>query len=236
MLYNHHLVALDDEPATPFEMILHSAEVGPPRGDFQPVRVLTSRGTVEARLYGVTRPRRAVVLAGGAGGGWEGPAFALYPRLGNELRRHSIAALRIRYRHPECLEECVLDVLAGVGFLESEGIDSIALVGHDLGGPVVMQAAALTASARTVVTLAAQRDGPDPDELPPDCSLLLIHGLGDEVVSVDSSEDVYECARQPKQLVLYPDAGHRLDEVAAEVYDLVFDWIMERLRNGRPRG
>jgi pimeloyl-ACP methyl ester carboxylesterase len=194
--------------------------------------VLTSRGTVEARLYRVTRPRCAAVVVGGAMGGWDSPARGLYPRLGRELRRRSIAALRVRFRQPAYLEECVLDALAGIGYLESEGLRSVALVGHGLGGAVALQAAAVCSTARTVVTLATQPDGPDPDELPGECPLLLIHGMSDDVAPVDASVEIYEAARQSKQLIVYPEAGHRLDEVANEVHDVVLDWIIDSLRGG----
>ncbi len=196
--------------------------------------VLTSRGTVDARLYAATRAAHAVVLAGGERGGWDSPAHALYPRLGAALRHRGIAAVRVAYREPDCFDECVLDVLAAVGYLESESIHSIALVGYDLGGPVAMQAAAVSTTVRAVAVLAPLPDGPDPDDLPADCRLLFVHGTRDEVAPAEISEQIVEAARQPKHLVLYPGAGHRLDEAAPQLYALLLDWLIAQLKGGVP--
>lgn len=234
MLYDHDWLEQDDESET-LEMVLHSAEVGPPLGDYQPMRILTSRGTVDARLYRVTRAAHGVVFAGGERGGWDSPAYSLYPRLGAALRHRGVAAVRVAYREPDCFDECVLDVLAAIGYLQSESIRSIALVGYDLGGPAVMQAAAVCGSVRALAALAPLPDSPDPDELPRDCRLLLVHGTRDEIAPVEVSEQIIEAARQRKRLVLYPGAGHRLDEVAVQLHALLLDWLVAQLKGGLPR-
>jgi pimeloyl-ACP methyl ester carboxylesterase len=234
MLYEHDWLSVKEEPAT-LEMVLHSAEIGPPDGDFQPMRILTSRGTVDGRLYGITQAAHAVVLAGGRRGGWDGPGYGLYPRLGNALRHRRITAVHVAYRHPEHFDECVLDVLAAIGYLQSEWIRSIVLVGHDLGGSAVMHAAATSSPVRAVALLAAMPDGPDPDELPPECRMLVVHGTRDEIVPSEVSEDLVVAARQPTHLVLYPGASHRLDEVAPQLYALLLDWVIAQLKGGVPR-
>jgi pimeloyl-ACP methyl ester carboxylesterase len=234
MLYDHNWLTEEEDPDT-LEMVLHSAEVGPPRGAYQPMRILTNRGTVEARLYAATRAARAVVLAGGEHGGWDSPAYGLYPRLAAALAHRRITVVRVAYREPDCFDECVLDVLAAIGYLQSERVRTIALVGHDLGGPAVMQAAAVSAVVPAVVAMASLPDGPDPEELPLNCRLLLIHGTRDDVVPAEVSEQIIESASQPRRLVLYPGAGHRLDEVAPQVYALVLDWLIAQLKGGVPR-
>jgi hypothetical protein len=50
----------------------------------------------------------------------------------------------VRFRHPTRLEESILDVLAGINYLQSEGMKVIALTGHSFGGAVVIQAAAIS--------------------------------------------------------------------------------------------
>ena len=50
----------------------------------------------------------------------------------------AIALLRIRYRYPAILEGSVLDVFAGVSYLESEGIKTIALTGRSFDSAVVI--------------------------------------------------------------------------------------------------
>jgi pimeloyl-ACP methyl ester carboxylesterase len=229
MLYNDPWLSLNERPKS-LEIILHSAEVGPPTGDFQPVRILTSRGTVEGRLYAVTRARQGVVLAGGGRGTWDGPAHGLYPRLGAALRHRAIPTLRVGYRDPTSLDECVLDVLAAVGFLESERIHAIALVGHDVGGPVVMRAAAVSPAVRAVATLAPQSDRLHTDEIRPECPLLLIHGTDDDAVPPAISTELAETANQPNRLALYSGAGQRLGEVAHDVYTSLLNWLIGQFR------
>lgn len=99
-----------------------------------------------------------------------------------------------------------------------------------MGGASVIQAASLSPSARTVVTLATQSYGVDPvTKLGPHCSILLLHGMNDKVLPADCSKYTYQIAKQPKQLVLYPNAGHVLDEVADEVYQTVRKWVITKL-------
>jgi pimeloyl-ACP methyl ester carboxylesterase len=127
------------------------------------------------------------------------------------------------------LRESALDVLAGITFLEDEGVDAVGLVGHSFGGAVVIQAAANHARVRTIVTLGTQSHGTEPvADLGPRCSLLLVHGTLDRVLPASCSRDVYALAREPRQLRLLP-AGHALDEVADDVFELVRDWLLLKL-------
>src|SRR4051794_15003136 len=80
----------------------------------------------------------------GAGGGWDSPARGLSPRLCEELRAEGIASLRVCFRNPADLAGCVLDVRAGLAYLEHGGAEKVALAGHSLGGAVVIQAAAVS--------------------------------------------------------------------------------------------
>ncbi|HSV14289.1 MAG TPA: hypothetical protein VLI90_08515, partial [Tepidisphaeraceae bacterium] len=130
---------------------------------FEPITQDTTRGPVEMRYYPVAGARRAAIFVGGTGGGFDTPVKGwLYPRLCTELQGDGIAGLRVRYRYASELEECVLDVLAGISFLEADHVTSIALVGHSFGGAVVIQAAALSPSVRTCVALSTQTFGAAP--------------------------------------------------------------------------
>ena len=120
----------------------------------------------------------------GAIGGWHSPALGLYPRLAEEFTAEGIASLQVHYRHPAHLEESLLDVLAGLAYLEEEGIQTVSLTGHSFGGAVVIQAAAVSPLARTVVALSTQAYGADPvGALAPRCSILLVHGTVDEILA-----------------------------------------------------
>ncbi len=214
-----------------FEMMVQDVEVGGLHQEgYHPAKITTSRGSVHCRYYPVTGTQQAAIWVGGVGGDWDTPAKGLYPQLCQDLASKGIASLRVGYRYPTELVEAVLDVLAGLSFLQDEGIESVALIGHSFGGAVVIQAGVQSEAVRTVVTLGTQSYGADPaPELATRCSLLLLHGTADPVLPPVCSQHVYELALEPKRLILYPDAAHGLDEVAGEVYQVVRDWVIEQL-------
>src|SRR5207245_2753457 len=116
--------------------------------------------------------------------------------------------------HPRILQDAILDVRAGMAYLQSVGIEAVALVGHSLGGAVAIQAAAASSMARTVITLATQSYGTESvSDLASDCSLLLVHGTADESLPALCSQFIYQYAHMPKRLVLYEGAHHGLTEV-----------------------
>lgn len=206
-------------------------EVGQQQSGYHPITLESNRGQILTRLYPVPEgTERAVITVGGVGGSWDTPARDLYPRLGSELPDAGIALCRVRFRHPTVLEEAILDVLATLAFLEAEGVRQVGLVGHSFGGAVVIQAAASSKLVRTVVTLATQGYGADPaSELGPHCSLLLIHGTADRVLTPACSQHAFAEARDPKELMLYEGAGHGLETVSEEVHQKVLTWLVTQL-------
>ncbi|MDA8216245.1 MAG: dienelactone hydrolase family protein [Dehalococcoidales bacterium] len=218
-----------EEDKSPGDLV-RGMEVRPAKDTYNQVRLLTNHGNVDLRYYQVPNARSAVVLVGGVGGGWDTPARGLYPRLCRELIGAGIASIRVRYRYPTSLPESVHDVLAGLAFLQEEGIDRFALVGHSFGGAVVIQAAVLSPTTRTVVTLASQSYGAGPvSELPAGCSILLLHGTADAVLSPSNSQQIYKIAREPKRIVLYEGASHGLDGVSGEVCQTVREWLLAEM-------
>lgn len=196
---------------------------------YRPVHLQTHRGAVALRFY-EAEGDGAVVWVGGAGGGWDTPAQGLYPRLCRELVDEGIGSLRVRFRHPHVLNEAVHDVRAGLSYLHGKGYTRFGLTGHSFGGAVVVQAAALVPEVCTVVALATQSYGADPvAQLGPRCSVLLLHGTADTVLPPVCSQYVYDRAREPRRIQLFPGAGHVLDEPAAEVYRVVRAWIVEQM-------
>jgi pimeloyl-ACP methyl ester carboxylesterase len=200
---------------------------------FEELRLGTLRGEVACRYYRAERPRGAAVFVGGVGGGWDTPARGLYPRLCGELPAEGIACLRVRFRFPTVLEEAVHDVVSALGFLrEDERAGPLALVGHSFGGAVTVRAAAAAEGVRTVVTLATQAYGAEQVAgLGPGCSILLLHGAADTILPVTASEHLYRLARDPKELAVFPGAGHSLDAAAEEVHRRVRGWIVRELRS-----
>lgn len=210
------------------ELTVHGYELGAREGAYAPVRIVTDRSRVLGRLYQAPSAARGAIWVGGVGGGWDSPALDLYPRLSAALVEEAVTSLRIQFREPGDLAESVLDVLAGLHVLETQGIREVALIGHSFGGAVVIQAAAAAPEVYAVVGIASQAYGADPAaELGPRCSLLLLHGTGDPVLPPVCSQEIHRIAREPKRLVLYPGAGHCLDEVADQVEAEVRAWLMK---------
>ncbi len=181
--------------------------------------------------------KSAVIFVGGVGGGWDSPARGLYHSLSIRLSKEmGITSLRVRFRHSTDLDSSVKDVLAGIEFLTKwEKVASIGLVGHSFGGAVVISSAALVADAvKTIVTLSTQSYGTEGISKLREgqCTLLLIHGNNDDVLSPYCSLYVHKKAKVPKQLIIYDSASHSLDEVADKVHQKVYNWIIRNLAKG----
>ena len=198
------------------------------------LKLHTDRGDIEARFHpasGVAPAAKqlGVVWVGGAGGGLDGPARGLYPAASELLQQRGIASVRLHYRRPNELRDCVLDTLAGVAFLAREGITRVAVVGHSFGGAVVISAGASSPLIKAVVPMSSQTYGTELTPAVAPRPMLLIHGTNDDVLSDRCSRQIYAAAREPKEIKLCPGAGHGLDEVRQEVLDLLLRWIPEKL-------
>jgi hypothetical protein len=193
----------------------------------------TTRGNIEAIFHAVEGGTGAAIFVGGAMGGIDGPADRLYARLPDMLRAHEISSLRIEYRMPNNLEECVLDVLAGCSFLKGIGAADAIAVGHSFGGAVVVRAGELHPMIRGVVSMSPQLFGTQTVENL-DVPLLLVHGMSDNVLSHEASEDIYRRATEPKRMVLYAEGGHSLIQVKDELAELLLDWIPATLEGREP--
>ena len=219
-------------------MVIEDACRAPATADgYEPVTIKTSLGDVDCHYYPSHGTKRGAIFVGGAGGGFDTPVRGwLYPRLSETLPQVGIACLRVRYRRPAILSDCTLDVLAGVHFLESEGIDRVALVGHSFGGAVVIQAAVHSDVVKACATLSTQTAGADPvAKLSPRVSLLCYHGIEDEVLPPTCSEFVFRQAGEPRKLILHPTARHDLDEAADELPATLQEWVCKVLDSGSQR-
>jgi alpha-beta hydrolase superfamily lysophospholipase len=188
----------------------------------------TERGDIIARYHAAEAgavARCGVVWVGGSGGGLDGPAGGLYPAACRRLQQAGVAGLRLHYRLPNQLEECVLDTLLGVEFLVQQGIEKVALVGHSFGGAVVISAAAVSERVHAVVPMSTQTYGTSLASQVAPRAMLLVHGTEDTVLPDTCSRQVYRMSREPKELVLFQGAGHGLDECRDELLDLLVRWI-----------
>jgi len=215
----------------PVELMIQGARRGDSRGAYEPVTVETDRGGIEMRLYGVPEARAAAVFVGGESGGWDSPGRnRLYPDLCTDLQALGIAGLRVRYRNPNDLSDCALDLLTGLHFLAGDGVEIAALVGHSYGGAVVAQAAANSDGVRSVVLLSTQSHGIEAiAQVRSCCSTLVVHGTADEVLPPECSTYAYDLAPEPKRLSLYEGAHHGLDEGGVRLRREVCDWIAGEL-------
>lgn len=194
------------------------------------IALQADQGPVECLYHPVAGAKAGVVWVGGAGGGLDGPARGLYPAACEGLQTLGVGGLRLDYRRPNHLTDCVLDTLLGVEFLRGEGIEQVALVGHSFGGAVVITAGANAEAVRAVVPMSSQTYGTNlAPELAPR-ALLLIHGTADEILPDDCSRDIYARAKQPKELRLFADARHGLDEAREEVLALLISWLTQHLK------
>ena len=187
------------------------------------VMLKTSRGEIRCVLHPCATAPGAAVYVGGARGGFEGPAGDLYGRLSNRLRP-KMSALRVHDRQPGEFFECVLDTLAGVSFLRGVGAGDVALVGHSFGGAVVIKAGELSPSVTGVAALSSQLYGTRTVERLAK-PLLLVHGMRDGILDYAASEDIHSRAVEPKRIVLYADADHSLMQCAAQLEDLLAEWL-----------
>ena len=198
---------------------------GSEQNGIRELQLLTNAGTIDCRLHQAPAGGKAILWVFGAGGGLGGPAGGLYARLAEVMVSDRVVSLRLDYRHPGSLLECVLDVLVGVEYLHSIGRHNVVLVGHSFGGAVVISAGVLSPHVMAVAALSSQTQGTeDVGELSPK-PLLLVHGGLDTILPADCSRDIYSRAGQPKEIMLYPGCGHGLDDCRREIDRDLTAWL-----------
>ena len=210
---------------------------GPPRdGDLgEGLLFRTNRGDIAAILHPAPKARQGVIWVCGARGGFGGPGEGVYLRLAEAFRQRGITSLRLDYRQPNVFPECVLDLLAGIAFFKETGYDPVVLVGHSFGGAVVIAAGAASSHVRGVVSLSPQTYGANTAGLLSPRSLLVVHGKSDTRLPYSCAMQIFKWAREPKQLVLYEGAEHRLDECREELEGLLSEWIPSTLASTSSR-
>ncbi|MPZ97878.1 MAG: alpha/beta hydrolase [Dehalococcoidia bacterium] len=200
------------------------------------VTIESSRGPI-AGLYDppADGTRGAVLMVGGADGGFEGPAEGLYPTLAQDLAGAGIGALRLDFRlhvFPNDVAEGTFDAIGGLRYLAGQGVERVGLVGHSFGGAVVIEAGWQAGSAvqvACVATLATQTAGAQLVANLAPVPLLLVHGLEDARLSPECSRLLHQMAGEPKRLRLLEGATHSLRQRREEVRQLLLDWLREHL-------
>ena len=210
---------------------VEQALVGPPHeGDTgEGLVIRTNRGDIRAILHAAPDAKRAVIWVCGARGGFGGPASGLYADLAQEFTAQGITSLRMDYRHPNEIQECALDMLAGINFLRAMEYGPAVVVGHSFGGAVVIAASAFSDHVAGVVSLSPQTYGAQGAGMLSPTPLLVVHGKADTRLPFSCAVAIHDWAREPRELVLYEGAEHRLDECRAELMDLLRNWIPAKL-------
>jgi hypothetical protein len=243
------------EEVSSLELMLERFDRGR-RGDegYEPVTLVTNQGDIETYYYAPARPfggapppdvpprtpaaAPGAVFVGGVGEGFDSPVSGrLYPGLCRDLSARGVGCLRVRYRRPGDFEQCVLDVLTALAFLDEQDVAPVALFGHSFGGAVAIHAALLSPVVAACAPLATMPYGADVAEhLGPRCSILIAHGAADDVVPVRDARELYEIASEPKRLLVKEGVGHALDEWADELPNLLRDWSLGELRRAWAAG
>lgn len=192
------------------------------------LEITTPRGMVIGVYHPVEGATSAVVMVSGAYGGVAGPSGA-YPALAGQLQVAEIAALRLDYRKPENMNECVYDLDAGLEELRRRGVERIALVGWSFGGAVVISSGVAHSDVLGVATLASQTAGTAAVSRLAPRSLLLLHGTADQVLPDWCSRYLYEEAGEPKRLILCEGDSHEFSRSHAEVVQTLLDWAVALL-------
>jgi hypothetical protein len=190
----------------------------------------TSRGNIKTIVHQSEELQtdKAIIWVGGAGGGFEGPANGMYRTISESIK-NTIRSIRIDYREPNVLSECVLDILSTLSFLKTLGHSSVVLVGHSFGGAVVITAAEFSDLVIGVVALSSQGYGTTTVANIAPRSLLLLHGGSDTRLPSEISENIYLYAQEPKEIKIFPGNGHGLRESSKEITLLVENWILKIL-------
>lgn len=185
----------------------------------------TNRGEFSGIVHKAENSDRAVIWVCGARGGFGGPGPGTYARLSEQLTGKGITSLRLDYRFPNDLLECVLDLLVGVAHLKETGHGPVVVVGHSFGGAVVIAAGASSDHIKGVVSLSPQTYGAGMAGQIAPRKLLVAHGKADTRLPFSCALQIYEWAQEPKEVVLFEGAEHRLEECRDELETLLCAWI-----------
>jgi fermentation-respiration switch protein FrsA (DUF1100 family) len=190
------------------------------------VELKTTAGSIHCRLHAPKFADAAIIWVFGETGGLGGPAGGMYQRLAQQLWHENIASLEVDYRNPGDMVSCVIDVLVANFYLRSKGCTKTILIGHSFGAAVVINAGIELDNILGVAALSSQTDfAGRVHELSPK-PLLLMHGTEDEVLPHVGSERIYERAREPKKLLLYP-CRHGLDACRDQIDSDLKEWIRQ---------
>jgi len=219
---------VSEAPRSPLQALqaLASQEVQVTDG-LRHVEIYTLGGLLTLLWHGDPEAERLVLACGGAMGGLLGPAEGLYHDLGVRFAEQGIGLVRVGYRKPNDLGACVHDLVAVAELGARRGAKRFVTMGHSFGGAVAIRAAIVIGDdAVGVVTLATQSAGCEEAERLGETPVILFHGSRDELLPPQASELVQMLTGG--ELVVFPDTGHLLSEVADDLRERLGHWIPAR--------
>jgi hypothetical protein len=191
--------------------------------------VFTMGGLLTMLWHGTGDEGGVAVLLGGAMGGLLGPAGGLYHDLGVALAEQGIATIRVGYRRPNDLDECLLDVLAVLQLAAARGATKAITVGHSFGGAPAVQAGVVADDmVLGVATLATQSAGCEVAEGLTGRPVICFHGDADELLPPVCSEFVAGLCGG--EVVVLPGTGHLMTQAGDELRRRLLEWIPAVLR------
>jgi pimeloyl-ACP methyl ester carboxylesterase len=200
-------------------------------GGSRHAEILTRQGKLTLLFDGPEDADRVLVMCGGALGGLLGPAGGLYFDLARVLAEHGVGSVRVDYRRAGELNNCVLDVAVAIDLAQRTGGNRFVVVGHSFGGAVAISAgAALLELVSGVICLAGQSAGCAPAADLNGTPLLLLHGEDDEIIPVGAVDTIALMAGYG-EVVRFPDTGHLLHEMAADLRSRLPRWILGALNH-----
>jgi pimeloyl-ACP methyl ester carboxylesterase len=200
-------------------LALQESQLGP---EVVAMEVITADGIITCLRHGDPEGV-TTVFVGGALGGLSGPAGGLYHRVASAL-----GGVRLHYRRPGHMEDCLMDVLLIQHILRRRGVERLVLVGHSFGGAVAIGAGALLADGCAgVVALSTQVPGTELVDRLAGTPVLLVHGENDGVLPDLCSRNVFARAGEPKQLILLPGEGHVLEGAGPRLVEELTRFITE---------
>ena len=185
----------------------------------------TKLGDLRGILHKAEHSHKAVVWVCGARGGFGGPGPGTYTRLAEAFRDQGVTSLRLDFRQPNILQQCVQDLVTGIEYLKSTEHEPVVVVGHSFGGAVVIAAGVASDHVKGVISLSPQTFGTKMVRQLSPIPLLLVHGKADTRLPYSCAVQIYRTAKEPRELVLYDGAEHGLEECREELETLLGDWI-----------
>ncbi len=185
-------------------------DIGP---DMRHIEIYTMKGLLTVLWHGPDDATDALVLCSGGMGGLLGPAEGLYQRLGEHYAARGVATLRLSYRRPSDLQDCVIDAGAVCDLGVQRGLKRFVAMGHSFGGAVAINIGlALSTHVAGVCCFATQSAGCERVGGLAPRPLLFLHGDADRILGPENSSMVHMMGGGHGEVIVLAGNDHLLNE------------------------